>query len=91
MEVAARSPDGGTRALLLLKDILQDWPTPYIFKQPVLLLKGTELVVTSYYVNPDDTPRPGGAKLTVARYERTGRPAIGEKFTVGKGLPRRSH
>ena len=91
MEVAARSPDGGTRALLLLKDILQDWPTPYIFKQPVLLLKGTDLVVTSYYVNPDDTPRPGGAKLTVARYERTGRPAIGEKFTVGKGLPRRSH
>ena len=91
MEVAARSPDGGTRALLLLKDILQDWPTPYIFKQPVLLLKGTELVVTSYYVNPDDKPQPGGVKLTVARYERNGRPATGEKFSAGKVLPRRSH
>jgi hypothetical protein len=91
VEVAARSPDGGTQALLLLKDILPDWPTPYIFKKPVLLLKGTELVVTSYSVNPDDKPQPGGVKLTVARYERNARPAMGEKFTVGKVLPHRSH
>jgi len=85
VEVAARKPDGGTQMLLLLKDILQDWPTPYIFKEPVLLSKGTELVVTSYYVNPDDKPRPGGVKLTVARYEKNGRQITGEK-----ALPRRS-
>jgi hypothetical protein len=74
VEVAARSPDGGTQALLLLKDILPDWPTPYIFKEPVLFLKGTELVVTSYYVNPGDEPQPGGVKLTVARYEPVKKP-----------------
>ena len=90
VEVAARRPDGGTQVLLLLKDILQDWPTPYIFKEPVLLLKGTELVVTSYYLNPDDKPQPGGMKLTVARYQKNGRPARAEKITAGKALPRRS-
>jgi len=68
VEVAARRPDGSTQVLLFLKDILHDWPTPYIFKEPVLLLKGTELVVTSYYVNPGDKPQPGGVKLTVSRY-----------------------
>ena len=73
VEVAARRPDGGTQVLLFLKDILQDWPTPYIFKEPVLLSKGTELAVTSYYVNPDDKPQPGGIKLTVSRYEKNGR------------------
>jgi hypothetical protein len=91
VEVAARSPEGGTQVLLLLKDILWDWPTPYIFKKPVLLSKGTELVVTSYYVNPDDKPQPGGVKLTVARYERNGRPVMVEKITAGKVPPRRSH
>jgi hypothetical protein len=75
VEVAARRPDGSTQVLLFLKDILQDWPTPYIFKEPVLLLKGTELVATSYYVNPNEKPQPGGMKLTVARYEKNGRPA----------------
>jgi hypothetical protein len=87
VEVAARRPDGGTHVLLFVKDILEDWPTPYIFKEPVLLAKGTELVVTSYYANPEDKPRPGGAKLTVARYEKNGR--TGGKITTGKALPRR--
>ena len=90
VEVAARRPDGGTQMLLLLKDILQDWPTPYIFKEPMLLLKGTEIVVTSYYVNPNDKPQPGGMKVTVARYEKNERPAIARKITAGKALPRRS-
>jgi hypothetical protein len=90
VEVAARKPDGGTEILLYVKDILQDWPTPYIFKQPVLLSKGTELAVTSYYVNRDSKPQPGGVKLTVARYERSAGPANVEKATAGKALPRRS-
>jgi len=79
LEVAARKPDGGTQVLLYVKDILQDWPTPYIFKEPVLLSKGTELAVTSYYLNRDGKPQPGGVKLTVARYERNARPAMGKK------------
>jgi len=59
IEVSARKPDGGTEVLLFAKDISPDWPTPYIFREPVLLRRGTVLSVTAY----------GGAvKLTVSRY-----------------------
>ena len=95
LEVAARRPDGGTQMLLYLKDPLPDWPTPYIFREPVVLSKGTEIAVTSYYANPDDKPRPGGVKLTVARIEKSERPAVrgkaaGGSATSGKALPRQS-
>jgi len=90
LEVAARSPDGGTQVLLFLNDILPDWPTPYIFKEPVLLSKGTELAVTGYYANPGDTPKPGGVKVTVARLEKNGRPAVRGQARGGKALPRQS-
>jgi hypothetical protein len=46
IEVSARKPDGGTEVLLFAKDFHADWPTPYIFKDPVKLPKGTELRVT---------------------------------------------
>ena len=52
--------------------------------------KGTELAVTSYYANPDDKPKPGGVKLTVARIDPSGRPAGRGKATTGKALPRQS-
>jgi hypothetical protein len=90
LEVAARRPDGGTQVLLFLKDPVPDWPTPYIFKEPVALSKGTELVVTGYFANPDDKPRPGGVKLTVARIEKNGPSAGRGKATGGKAPPRRS-
>jgi hypothetical protein len=90
LEVAARRPDGGTQVLLFLKDPVPDWPTPYIFKEPVALSKGTELVVTGYVTNPDDKPKPGGVKLTVARIETNGPPAARVKPTAGKALPRQS-
>jgi hypothetical protein len=83
-------PDGGTQVLLFVKEPLQDFPTPYIFKEPVLLSKGTELTVTSYYANPDDKPRPGGVKVTVVRLEKNGPPAVPGKATSGKALPRQS-
>ena len=48
MEVAARRPDGGTDVLLFAKDVHDAWPTPYIFKDPVLLRRGTRLSMTAY-------------------------------------------
>jgi hypothetical protein len=48
VEVTARKPGGGTEVLLFAKDIPLDWPTPYVFKNPVLLPRGTELSVTAY-------------------------------------------
>jgi len=49
IEVSARKPDGSTDVLLFARDIPLDWPTPYIFKEPVALPRGTELSVTAYY------------------------------------------
>ena len=43
IEVAARKPDGGTEILLFAQDLRLDWPTPYIFKDPVALPRGTEV------------------------------------------------
>jgi hypothetical protein len=51
--------DGETQVLLFAKDIAEDWPTPYIFKNPVLLHRGSVLSVTSHS---------GPVKLTVSKY-----------------------
>ena len=59
IEVSARKSDGGTDVLLFAKDIPSDWPTPYIFKEPVILRRGTVLSVTSY---------DGPVKMTVSRF-----------------------
>jgi hypothetical protein len=56
IEVSARKPDGSTEVLLFAKDIPVDWPTPYILKDPVMLPRGTMLVVN------------GAVRLTVSTY-----------------------
>ncbi len=49
VEVAARTPDGGTEILLLAMDPAADWPTPYVFATPVSLPRGTRLSLVVYY------------------------------------------
>ena len=68
IEVAARRPDGGTEVLLFAEGISLDWPTPYIFKTPVLVPKGSVLSATAYYANTDAAPRHGGIRLTVSKF-----------------------
>ena len=70
IEVSARRPDGGTDILLFTKDPSPDWPTPYIFKDPVVLPQGTTLSVTAYYANETAASRRGGIRLTVSRTTR---------------------
>ena len=48
VEVSARRPDGGTDVLFFAKDFSVDWPTPYIFKERVVLRRGTVLTITAY-------------------------------------------
>jgi len=69
LEVSARKPDGTTEVMLFLKDIRLDWPTPYLFKVPVALPKGTDLFTAAYYSNPGTKPLPAGIRLTLSRYE----------------------
>ena len=68
LEVSLRRPDGGTEILLFAKDIRLDWPTPYIFREPVVVPPGSLLRATAYFENASDRPQPGGFSLTVSRY-----------------------
>jgi hypothetical protein len=68
IEVSARTPNGSTEVLLFARDLSMEWPTPYIFKDPVRLPGGTVVSVTAYYSNHSKTPAPGGIRLTVNRF-----------------------
>ena len=74
VEVAARTPEGGTQVLLFAKDFRMDWPTPYIFKSPVTLTKGTVLFVDAYYATGGDNPPPAGIRLTASAFQGTALP-----------------
>ncbi len=65
IEVSARKPNGTTEVMLFVKNVRMDWPTAYVFKEPVLLPKGSELDVTAYYANAGVPP---GLRLTVSAY-----------------------
>jgi hypothetical protein len=67
IEVAAKAPDGHVEELLFVKDILVEWPTPYILKEPVFLPRGTELSVTSYdRTASSKAAHPAGVKVTIS-------------------------
>jgi len=70
VEVSARNLDGGTEVLLFAKDFQMDWPTPYVFKEPVVLPRGAELSVTAYYSNAGAAAQAGGIRLTVSEYQK---------------------
>jgi Cu/Ag efflux protein CusF/cytochrome c5 len=74
IEVSARLPSGATRVLLFAKDIAPDWPTPYLYRQPVSLPKGTELTVVEHYAG--DVAR---ASITFSSYQGSPLPADAPK------------
>lgn len=77
LELTARQPDGTAQVLLFVKDILPEWPTPYIFKEPLRLPRGTVMLMTSYDREPGGAgprfspgpgapPRAAGIRLMVS-------------------------
>jgi hypothetical protein len=69
IEVSARMPDGGTQMLLFAKDFQPEWPTPFVFAEPVKLRRGSVIAITAYgsatalktiisAVSSGPTPRP---------------------------------
>ena len=64
VEVSARRADGGTDLLLFAKDIPVDWPTPFIFAEPVAIRRGTTLLVTAYASGDGKTIPPAGVRVT---------------------------
>jgi len=68
LELASIAPDGVAEPLLWVKDVRRDWPTPYVFREPVALAPGTRLVMTAYENNNGDkrvTGRPAMHLVTV--------------------------
>lgn len=63
-ELSARGRDGRTEMLVLAQDPQPAWPTPYVLKSPVRLVRGTELK----FVVRRDTARSAPVKLVVSRY-----------------------
>ena len=68
VEVSARSRAGATEVLLFAKDPPAEWPTPYVFKKPVLLRAGASIVVTGSFA--DGTAAP--LRVRVSRYRAAG-------------------
>lgn len=50
-EVTAIHPDGVVEPLLWLNYYRPDWPSSYVFRDPVTLPAGTRVIVTAYYNN----------------------------------------
>lgn len=71
IEVSARKPDGGAEVLLYAKDFQPDWPTPYIYKDPVVLPGGAELTVTAYLANPGGG-QAAAFRLTASAFHKAG-------------------
>ncbi len=49
LELTVIRPDGSVEPLLWLKNYRPEWPSSYIFREPVALASGTRLVLTAYY------------------------------------------
>jgi hypothetical protein len=87
LEVRARKPNGVVEVLLLVRDILHDWPTPYILDSGLPLPKGTELSVIAYYERLSDGQRGGGVRMSVSAHTGTGCAQPVEAQAVAGSLP----
>jgi hypothetical protein len=68
IEVSARTPEGGTEILLLMKNPAIEWPTPYIMKTPRLLRRGTEVLVVAHRRAAAGDAPGDRLRVTMSRY-----------------------
>jgi hypothetical protein len=71
-DVRARTPDGATHILLFVKDVLREWPTPYILATPISLPAGTSLVATAYFEASAPSAAAPPFDVTISRDAATG-------------------
>ena len=67
LELTAVLPDGSVRPVLWLRDIRLDWPSSYVYLDPVPLPRGTRLVMTTYVTNTGDAAIQAQARLHLTR------------------------
>ena len=71
LELTAVLPDGGVRPLLWLRDYRLDWPSSYVYIDPVPLPRGSRLVMTTYVENTGDAPIKAQPRLHLTRVPTT--------------------
>jgi hypothetical protein len=75
VEVTAIKPDGVVEPLLWLKNYRADWPSSYVFREPVTLPAGTRVIVTAYYDNTTDAALQARPSLSVTAFPPSRQPA----------------
>ena len=75
VEVTAIKPDGVVEPLLWLKNYRPDWPSSYVFREPVTLPAGTRVIVTAYYDNSTGAVLQARLSLSVTAFPPSRQPA----------------
>jgi hypothetical protein len=75
VEVTAIGPDGVVEPLLWLKNYRPEWPSSYVFREPVTLPAGTRLIVTAYYDNATGAALQARPSLSVTAFPPSRPPA----------------
>lgn len=68
VELTAVLPDGVVQPLMWLKDYRADWPSAYVFREPVTLPAGTRLVLTAYYDNEGAAPLQARPRVDIGAF-----------------------
>lgn len=66
IELKAKRPDGSFEPLLWIRDLRQDWQTPYVFRQPVALPQGSVILATARFDPSVAAPQ---LSITINAYE----------------------
>jgi hypothetical protein len=72
LEVTLLRPDGSREVLLWVKEFRQDWPTPFVLRQPITLPAGAMLRATAYFDRASAGSEPPFA-VTVSDYPSAAR------------------
>jgi len=75
VEVTAIKPDGVVEPLLWLKNYRPDWPSSYVFREPVTLPAGTRVIMTAYYDNVTNAALQARPSLSVTAFPPSRQPA----------------
>ena len=57
LELKAMRPDGSVEPLLWIKEFRSDWQSPYVFRSPVPLPRGSVIVATAFFDPASAAPR----------------------------------
>lgn len=72
ISVDAHFPDGSVRQLIRIDDWDFHWQANYLFREPVILPRGTLVELTAFYDNSEDNPKnPSSPPVIVTWGERT--------------------